>query len=149
MVQKSDSCARLGRWKRDASPPRNLHMMLRALPPSVRTARGFVRSVLKELQLEQAVDNAELVTSELVTNSVRYAGEGVSWVMVSVYACESHVLLEIWDQSPGEPVLREEAGLSEGGRGLEIVEALSARWGCRWPKVGGKSVWCELTTDLA
>src|SRR5512139_2540463 len=48
----------------------NLHVMLRALPTSVRTARRFVRQVLTELGLEQTADSAELIVSELVTNSV-------------------------------------------------------------------------------
>lgn len=124
----------------------NLHMMLRALPTSVRTARRFVRQVLAEAGLEQLADSAELIASELVTNSVTYAGAGVSWVTVSVYVGEVRVRLEVWDQSPAEPV-RRDAGLDENGRGLEIIEALCTRWGCQWPDVGGKSVWCELTTE--
>lgn len=123
----------------------NLHVMLRALPTSVRTARRFVRQVLAEVGLEQLADSAEPIASELVTNSVNAVAGGVSWVTVSVYVGEARVRLEVWDQSPVEPV-RRAAGLDENGRGLEIVEALCTRWGCRWPEVGGKSVWCELTT---
>jgi hypothetical protein len=74
-------------------------------------------------------------------------GPWSTWVIVSVYACDSHVLLEVWDESADEPVVRA-AGLSEGGRGLSLVEELSARRGCRWPEAGGKSVRCEQSTDL-
>ena len=35
----------------------------------------------------------------------------------------------------------------ENGRDLQVVTALSRRWGCR-PAPRGKAVWCELTAEV-
>lgn len=54
--------------------------------------------------------------------------------------------IEVWDQAPGMPVLRNAGPLAESGRGLAIVDDLtSGAWGYR-PAVGqrGKCVWAEL-----
>lgn len=123
------------------------HMMLRALPPSVSTARRFVRRALTAFGHEQISDDAELIASELVTNSINAAGAGVSWVTVSVHAHPAHVLLEVWDSCPGVPVFGHAAADDTSGRGLAIVEELSRRWGCRWPRTGGKTVWAEIALN--
>ena len=41
------------------------------------------------------------------------------------------------------PRLRKAKEGDEGGRGLQLVATLSARWGAR-PTAEGKVVWCEL-----
>jgi len=41
------------------------------------------------------------------------------------------------------PRLRKAKEADEGGRGLQLVAMLSARWGAR-PTAEGKVVWCEL-----
>jgi anti-sigma regulatory factor (Ser/Thr protein kinase) len=33
--------------------------------------------------------------------------------------------IEVWDQAPGVPVLRDASGLTETGRGLAIIDALT------------------------
>ena len=54
------------------------------------------------------------------------------------------LLVEVWDQAPGIPVLREAAGDEESGRGLILVNAISEKWGWN-PAEGqpGKVVWAE------
>jgi anti-sigma regulatory factor (Ser/Thr protein kinase) len=61
------------------------------------------------------------------------------------------VLIEVWDADPRPPAPKDpgEDGLpdphEEGGRGLFLVAALSARW--NWyptREPAGKVVWCEL-----
>ena len=51
--------------------------------------------------------------------------------------------IEVHDPDVRLPRLRQAAETDEGGRGLYLVDALSARWGAR-PTDGGKFVWFEL-----
>jgi len=54
-----------------------------------------------------------------------------------------HVHVAVRDGSPAEPVINREAGLTERGRGLMLVEAIAAHWG--WlPTDDGKVVWASL-----
>jgi anti-sigma regulatory factor (Ser/Thr protein kinase) len=54
--------------------PLQSHLELAALPTAPACARGHVRSVAREWGLSALADDAELLTSELVTNAVQ-AGE--------------------------------------------------------------------------
>ena len=38
-------------------------------------------------------------------------------------------LLEVWDQAPGIPVIRDAAGCEESGRGLVLIDVIADRWG--------------------
>ena len=58
-------------------------------------------------------------------------------------------LLEVWDQAPGIPVIRDTAGCEESGRGLVLIDAIADKWG--WsPATGrpGKVVWAEMSLLL-
>jgi hypothetical protein len=48
---------------------------------------------------------------------------------------------------PGRPRLRENAALTEGGRGLQVVGALAARWGSL-RLAGAQIVWCDFGQPL-
>ena len=50
------------------------------------------------------------------------------------------------DSSPDGPVLRDTPPGSEQGRGLQIVQALSAHWGWR-PEGSGKAVFAVLARE--
>ena len=56
------------------------------------------------------------------------------------------VAVVVTDPSPAPPVKRDPAADAEHGRGLHIVEALSARWGWR-PQDPGKAVFAILTRE--
>lgn len=54
--------------------------------------------------------------------------------------------MEVWDQAPGIPLLRDVTGDEESGRGLMLVNAIADKWG--WdPAKGqpGKVVWAEMS----
>jgi anti-sigma regulatory factor (Ser/Thr protein kinase) len=79
-------------------------------------------------------DEAVLLVSELFGNSVRHSGSGVAGetVTVAVRAGSGLVRVEVTDRSgPGVPRLLPAGGDGEGGRGLELVAGLAARWGDR------------------
>jgi anti-sigma regulatory factor (Ser/Thr protein kinase) len=114
---------------------------LPALVSSPRRARRFVRDTLEPLDVPTAtIDDAELVATELVTNSVMHAR---SEVTLSVESASHLVRLRVVDHSPVRPVVRNAAPDAATGRGLFIVEQLASRWGIDMHR-DGKTVWVEL-----
>jgi anti-sigma regulatory factor (Ser/Thr protein kinase) len=131
-------------------------LALAAMPSAARLAREYVGRRLKDAGFGDITDTAAILTSELVTNAVNAVGivEPVSdwmriWknlqtIAVCCYQHESLAVVEVWDNNPHPPVRRTAKATDETGRGLELIEALSVAWGYRWPRSGGKVVWCTL-----
>jgi anti-sigma regulatory factor (Ser/Thr protein kinase) len=122
-------------------------MTIPAVPGQVREARAFVARVLG--QVHPHVNLALLLCSELVTNSVQHSGSAVPGgvVTVTVVAGERVVRVEVTDRvGDGAPFLSSAAsagGEAEGGRGIRLVDALSARWG--YERGGGlATTWFEI-----
>lgn len=117
-----------------------------AVPEQVREARAFVARALGEFHAR--ADLALLLCSELVTNSVRHSGSAVPGgvVTVTVAIAGEVVRVEVTDRcGDGVPVLPAVPadGEAEGSRGLQLVDALSARWG--YQRGGGQATtWFEL-----
>lgn len=114
------------------------------LEPTVRApgdARRFVSSVLDELGHSDLIENATLIASELVTNSLAAAPNGPIWV--DVWRTGAFLELEIWDCSPKPPEYMNADLLAEGGRGLHIVNQLATYTGYTTFDCG-KVVWAIL-----
>ncbi|MEU2823629.1 ATP-binding protein [Streptomyces bacillaris] len=115
---------------------------------SVSKARAVLRAKLGEWRAGQAaVESAELVLSELVTNALRAEAPGDRMIGVRIECRERGGLLrlEVSDAGEGRPVVRQPGELDAAGRGLLIVEALTYRWGVDERQAGiGKTVWAEL-----
>jgi anti-sigma regulatory factor (Ser/Thr protein kinase) len=113
-----------------------------------RTARAFVGEILG--LGHPCGDVAVLLVSEIFSNSVRHTGSGApgETVTVAVIAGDSIVRVEVTDRAgPGTPELRPAGHDAEGGRGLQLVAGLAARWG--WPRRGRRTVtWFELQALL-
>jgi anti-sigma regulatory factor (Ser/Thr protein kinase) len=143
---------------RVAEPPRTNRLALAALPGSVRVARRHVHDLLRRWGLPHLVETAELVVSELSTNAIKATGimtdspsygqltGGLNAICVSLRVTGSVAVVEVWDSSPRPPRVEDADPDDEGGRGLFLVERLTARWGYRLPEAGGKVVWAELKT---
>ena len=113
-----------------------------------RHARGVTSSHLRHIDRSVASD-AELIISELVTNSVRHAGVG-SDQLVTVDLLLFSERLRITVTDPGcdrEPRLVTKSADGYGGNGLRLVELLSAEWGVGRDAVGATKVWCDLVLD--
>ena len=110
-----------------------------------RVARAFVSGVLGPGH--PCGDDAALLVSELFGNSVRHSGSGApgETVTVAVSAGDGMVRVEVTDSGgPGVPELSPAGRDAEGGRGLQLVAGLTARWG--WRRRGGRTVtWFELS----
>jgi sigma-B regulation protein RsbU (phosphoserine phosphatase) len=88
------------------------------------------------------LDDALLLVTELVTNSVVHAGTQIE---LHVDLGPDCVRLEVIDRRPGAlpEVCDEPDKTSEGGRGIFLLDALAQEWGTRhFP--GGKAVWFRL-----
>jgi anti-sigma regulatory factor (Ser/Thr protein kinase) len=107
-------------------------------PDSVPAARRFVREVLRGLPRE-VVDAAELMTSELTTNSVRHAHSGFELAV----RLQGRIRIEVRDCGAGRPTRLSPTPQDPSGRGLRIVETMADAWGfC--PSPSGKTVWFTL-----
>lgn len=134
--------------------PLKSHLALGGFPTAVPCARLHARLVLAEWRLNVLIDTVELIVSELVTNAVRasagltasrYQGRwqpGSPPVRLWLRSDHERVLIQVWDGNDQMP-RRQERGLdAEHGRGLLLVESLSAEWGAFAPdRPGGKVVW--------
>ncbi len=106
------------------------------------SARRFVVEVLTRWGCDRLVENAELVVSELVTNSVRHARtEGT--LVISRHA--GGVRIAATDSGHGTPGIQHPDAEEPSGRGLSIVAAVATRWGVE-PRADepGHTVWVEL-----
>lgn len=99
-------------------------------PEHVREARAFVAKALGELH--PALENAVLLTSELVTNAVMHSASRCSGGTVTVRIKEAAdgVRVEVSDAGSdlSAPAVRKDAYASDG-HGLFLVQTLSDRWG--------------------
>jgi serine/threonine-protein kinase RsbW len=110
-----------------------------ALAPSVARAALVATAVGIDLG---TFHNAELLTSELVTNSVKHSGS--EWIDVEITLSAEVLRIEVSDQSTA-PV-RPRTPDVDGGWGLRLVAELATRWGIE-RNPAGKKIWVEL--DLA
>ncbi|MDQ0941005.1 anti-sigma regulatory factor (Ser/Thr protein kinase) [Streptomyces sp. V1I1] len=117
-----------------------------AEPGVVRAARHAVRDTLRAWGLDPVIgDVTELLVSELVTNSLRYASGpiGVRLVRPELGETTPSLLVEVSDPLPDPPTERAAEPDDEGGRGLQLVACTARRWGTRRGRTG-KTVWFEL-----
>jgi anti-sigma regulatory factor (Ser/Thr protein kinase) len=92
-------------------------------------------------------DDACLLVSELVSNSIRHADQPAGApVVVRAAAVDGVVRVEVHDQGNGI-VHRRAPVPPEGGFGLHLVERLAARWGVNHHD--GTRVWFELAARRA
>ena len=84
---------------------------------------------------DDVIDDAALITAELVTNAIVHAGTTFH-VVIELRGPLLHIaVVDRCVQLPGRPVHR--------GLGLRIVTRTALRWGWRESDIG-KTVWAEL-----
>lgn len=114
------------------------------LGPSI--ARATVRAVLDRHGLDELADTAELLTSELATNSFRYA-DGPASVRLTWRL--GRLRVSVWDNSPVLPSPTAPCDSGVQGRGLHLVDLCADAWnsyalGANLSGVTGKVTWFEL-----
>jgi anti-sigma regulatory factor (Ser/Thr protein kinase) len=117
---------------------------LPASPEAPSSARREVRSACTSLPVATR-ESAVLAVSELVTNAVVHAHPPIT---LTVEILTDAVKLTVTDGGLGCPrVRRRRSPHANHGRGLQIVDALSAAWGTTL-RSDGKSVWCIIDDDV-
>jgi two-component sensor histidine kinase len=87
-------------------------------------ARRAVREEFSGRFSQEAVTNAELAASELVTNAVRYGTPGI---IITVHDGDGYLHVEVEDQgTPFDPSPSDPHG---GGFGLRMISTLAEEWG--------------------
>jgi anti-sigma regulatory factor (Ser/Thr protein kinase) len=83
-------------------------------------------------------DAAALLTSELVTNSVKHSGS--DWIEVAIILGIDGLRIEVSDRN--SRTIRPRTPDVDGGWGLTLVGELATRWGVERHS-GGKTIWVE------
>ena len=99
----------------------------------------MVRRVVRGSASPELEGDAELLTSEVVTNALVHAGAPIH---ITARAVGAGVRVEVADGSPHSPIVRHYGELAGTGRGLRLLDLL-ARWGVQ-ETLTGKAVWFEL-----
>lgn len=144
--------------KRDTADgwPLRSYLQLGALPGAVPCARLHAKLVLWEWGLDRLVETSELLVSEIVTNAVRASTSqgdeqqlsGVPTVWLWLAADRRAVLIQVWDGNHEIPIWQNVGPEAESGRGLLLVERLSAQWGSYTPEGWtGKVVWAIVAEE--
>ncbi len=128
------------------------HVRRVRLPADRRTpaaARAVVRSVLTEANLDELVNEALLLTTELSTNAVEHAGTELD---IEVSADSAGLTVTVSDFAAGpvdeltvgvRNVASDIVDVAERGRGLLLVDHFASRWGTTYLP-NGKGVWFRL-----
>jgi anti-sigma regulatory factor (Ser/Thr protein kinase) len=113
-------------------------------------ARSLVVQCLEGRVLASAVDSAQLVMSELVTNSLRHGGAPMDEVVVSVELMPAWLRVGVRDSGSNAVIAVQPPNLEAGGGfGLNLVQMLSERWGVERLAAGGTQVWAQLVRATA
>jgi anti-sigma regulatory factor (Ser/Thr protein kinase) len=112
------------------------------LPRNAR-APALARQALADLDGKvdpTVLPDVRLLVSELITNSVKYGGDGP--VRLEIRASDDRLRAEIIDQGAGfTPIQRDDDLDRVGGWGLHLVEQLTSEWGTY---EGSTHVWFEI-----
>jgi anti-sigma regulatory factor (Ser/Thr protein kinase) len=126
------------------APANESELRLRPEPAAPSLARAAIAAVASGLPA-MVVADAELLTSELVSNAVRHAELDPSQEIVVRIVADGDVRVEVVDQGPPfEPDLRR-PGSGSSGWGLLLVDAVATSWGVE-REGSGKRVWFEVGT---
>ena len=106
-------------------------------------SRAWLAVVLDAWQEATSIATAQLLTSELVTNALRYGGPPLR---VSLCCDDVVVRVTVADGTPNGPRLKDPGPEAESGRGMILVESLAAAWGVETYEVG-KGVWFEFPCE--
>ncbi|MFJ7247168.1 ATP-binding protein [Kitasatospora sp. NPDC098652] len=114
-------------------------------PESVGAARRFVCAQLREWGLDDLVDDAVVIVSELATNSIKTGCQ--TRMLIGVRRPSDRIVrILVGDGSRSMPVMVQAGPDATSGRGLSMVHRLThGRWGVT-PLPFGKVVHADLAT---
>lgn len=127
----------------DATPATAPSRRLMPMAQSAREARRFLAESLPGVSPD-ILYTAQLLVSELVTNAVLHASTEIE---LRTWAAGGRLHVRVFDEAPTRlPIPHDQTAEAGTGRGLHLVEQLSAACGVE-VSPGGKTVWFELWPD--
>lgn len=114
----------------------------------VPVARQRVRKTLADWGItDELADAVTLLANELVTNAVTHCRVSYSQIKVELTLNGPELILEVSDPDRDRlPRPHDSTPEEEGGRGLALVAALAADWGCRQEPYA-KCVWARFELE--
>jgi anti-sigma regulatory factor (Ser/Thr protein kinase) len=101
--------------------------------------------MLQEWGIARAAEDASILVSELLTNSVKASCHQGTPVRLRLLADRRQLIIEAWDRNPRLPQQRQADSADESGRGLNVIAAIAVRWGY-YRSGPWKAVWAEMLT---
>ncbi|QMU73842.1 SpoIIE family protein phosphatase [Streptacidiphilus sp. P02-A3a] len=113
-------------------------------PERIAGVRAELRAILHDWAVEDHVDAALLLASELLANVLVHTDQEATLV-AALHGTpgERRLRVEVADQSDEQPHRRTPGEMASSGRGLILLELLADRWGMQ-PRGQGKCIWFEL-----
>ncbi|MFD9793684.1 SpoIIE family protein phosphatase [Streptomyces sp. NPDC059070] len=122
--------------------PRIHQYIHQADPEGLAESRVALRRALADWGFAELVDDVELAAGELLGNVLLHTEGGAVLTLEVLPEPVRRVRLWVKDRSSVRPRRRTPGEAATSGRGLMLIEAVSARWGVE-PRGDGKAVWCE------
>jgi Histidine kinase-like ATPase domain len=112
-----------------------------------RQVRDWIGSAVSRHDCPVDPADVTLAISELYANAVMHGPPG-SRVLAGYCLWSAGARIVVCDGGgPTAPQIRRAESLAEGGRGLQVIDALAGRWGSfRLP--GAQAVWCDFGQPL-
>lgn len=123
--------------------PRIHQYIHQADPQGLSDARAAVGQALRDWNMAELADDAELLTGELLVNVLLHTEGGAVLTLEVLPEPVRRVRLSVQDRSSAWPRRRTPGEAATSGRGLMLLDALASRWGVE-PRGEGKAVWCEI-----
>ena len=121
--------------------------LFEADPACGKAVRDWIVRIIDAHACPVDEQDAALVVSELFGNAVTHGPDG-GQVLVAYLLWREGARIVVCDSGgQTQPRLRDGTDLAEGGRGLQVVDALTARWGS-FRAARAQVVWCDLGQPL-
>ena len=116
-------------------------------PGRSKQVRDWISSAIARHGCPVDPADAVLAVAELFANAVMHGPAG-GRVLVGYCLWAKGARIVVCDGGgPSTPRLRHSASLAEGGRGLQVVDSVAARWGT-FRLTGSQVVWCDFGRPL-
>jgi len=118
-----------------------------AKPGCGKQVRDWISSAITRHRCPVDPADAALAVAELFANAVMHGPAG-GRVLVGYCLWSQGARIVVCDGGgPSTPRLGHSTGLAEGGRGLQVVDSVAARWGS-FRLIGSQVVWCDFGQPL-
>lgn len=127
-------------------PPRQRyrkHAALAGAETASKQARVLAREVCDQWELDDLLEDAQLIATELVENALTHTNAAPA---LRFELRRGILSIAVTDDSPTRPAVTAAEPERDSGRGLHLLATLARTWGANPTLAGGKVVWAVLPT---